>query len=91
MTLLDALIERIDGSIRDRVDVVSICEPIVIVVVTSARNQQRDHVQMVKFPDLYQISFSHDHEQLLHHISAMEVVMVLNFAQVSRLNRVEER
>lgn len=62
MALLNALVEGDDRSIGDCVDVISICEPIMIVVVTSACNQQRHHVQMVKLPYLNQITLSHDHE-----------------------------
>lgn len=62
MVLLDALIMVPDSPIAHFMNVVGISEAIVVVIVAGSRDQQRHSVNVVKLPDLNQVTNGQHHE-----------------------------
>lgn len=62
VSLLNTLVEADNRSFSTCVNMVCISEAVVVIVMTSTGNQQRDHVQVVQLANLDQSTLSHDHE-----------------------------
>lgn len=75
-----------NGTITHRVDMVCIVVPVVVEIVASSSHHGCNRVNMVQLSHFNQISLGKLEENHLHHICAMDVIMVLNLALVPLLN-----
>jgi hypothetical protein len=90
VVLLNGLVVVPDSSLSHVVGMVCVSKPIVVVIMARACYKQSHRVNVVKLRNLNQIANSKEHVQLLHYISAVKIVVVLDFLYVALLDLVQE-